>query len=118
VIFGDGQQTMDFVYITDIARANILAAHADVDDEVLNVGSGTETSLNDLAEALKDVMGSDVPTEYGPERAANPVPRRLADTSRARELLGFEASVDLRTGLEALVSWWHSVRADRDERLA
>ena len=49
VIFGDGKQTMDFVYVEDIARANILAAQADVTDEVFNIASGTETSLNELA---------------------------------------------------------------------
>src|SRR6201995_2975615 len=60
VIYGDGSQTMDFVYVEDIARANILAATADVTDEVFNVASGVETSLLELAQALLDVMGSDL----------------------------------------------------------
>lgn len=115
VIFGDGTQTMDFVYATDIARANILAAHADVTDEVFNIASGSETSLNELAAALCRRMGSDLQPEYGPERSVNPVPRRLADTSRARDLLGFEAKIDLDAGLRDLVDWWQSVRADRPE---
>jgi UDP-glucose 4-epimerase len=106
VIFGDGLQTMDFIYVTDIARANVLAAHADVDDEVFNVASGTETSLNDLANELAKVMGSDLQPEYAAERSVNPVPRRLADTSKARELLGFSAEVDLEAGLRDLVDWW------------
>ncbi len=59
-IFGDGQQTMDFVYTDDIARANLLAAESDVTDEVFNIGSGTETSLLDLAEALLSAMDSDL----------------------------------------------------------
>ena len=83
LIFGDGTQTMDFVYATDIARANVLAAQADVTDDVFNIASGTETSLNDLAAALCEVMGSDLAPEYGPERSVNPVPRRLADISRS-----------------------------------
>lgn len=112
LIFGDGQQTMDFIYVTDIARANVLAAQADVSDEVFNIASATETSLNDLAAALSRVMGSTLAPEYGPERAVNPVPRRLADVSRARDLLGFEAQVDLDTGLRDLVTWWRSVRED------
>ena len=79
------------------------------------MASGTETSLDELAAALRRVMGSDVGPEYGPERSVNPVPRRLADTSRARDVLGFEAEVDLEAGLRDLVAWWRSVRADRPE---
>jgi UDP-glucose 4-epimerase len=106
LIFGDGTQTMDFVYATDIARANVLAAHAAATDEVFNIASATETSLNDLAAALLRVMGSDLEPEYGPERKVNAVPRRLADVSAARDRLGFEAEVDLDAGLRALVAWW------------
>lgn len=106
LIFGDGKQTMDFIYATDIARANILAARSDVTDEVFNIASASETSLNDLANALTRVMGSDLEPEYGPERAVNPVQRRLADVDAARERLGFEAEVDLDTGLRDLVAWW------------
>src|ERR1043165_1814149 len=93
LIFGDGTQTMDFVYVEDIARANVLAAKANVTDEVVNIASGTETSLKELAEALLHVMGSDLSPDYGPERKVNPVPRRLADVRKARRLLGFEACV-------------------------
>ncbi|NHC38170.1 NAD-dependent epimerase/dehydratase family protein [Scytonema millei] len=106
LIFGDGKQTMDFVYIEDIARANILAAQADVTDEVFNIASGVESSLNDLAYSLARVMGSDLQPEYGAERKVNPVQRRLADPSKARELLGFEAQVSLEEGLRRLVKWW------------
>ena len=106
LIFGDGKQTMDFVYIEDIARANILAAKADVTDEVFNIASGVESSLNDLAYSLARVMGADLPPEYGAERKVNPVQRRLADVSKARELLGFEAQVSLEEGLRRLVKWW------------
>jgi UDP-glucose 4-epimerase len=115
IIFGDGSQTMDFVHVADIARANLLAATSAVSDEVFNVASGTETSLDELATALAKVMGSDLRPVYGPERAVNPVPRRLADTTRAREVLGFEAGVDLETGLRGLVEWWRSVRDARPE---
>jgi UDP-glucose 4-epimerase len=111
LIFGDGKQTMDFVYAPDIARANILAAEADVSDEVFNVASGVETSLNDLAYALMRAMDVDMPLEYGPERKVNPVPRRLADTSTAREKLGFVAQVGLEDGLRDLVVWWKSQKS-------
>ncbi len=106
IIFGDGAQTMDFVYIEDVARSNILAAASPVSDEVFNVASGVETSLNDLAKTLLNVMGADLNVEYGPERKVNPVPRRLADTEKARRMLGFEADVSLEEGLRRLVKWW------------
>ncbi len=108
LIFGAGTQTMDFVYAEDIARANILAAKADVTDQVVNIASGTETSLKELADALLQVMGSDLSPAYGPERKVNPVPRRLADVSKAKRLLGFETRVPLETGLRRLVAWWQA----------
>ncbi len=106
LIFGNGKQTMDFVYIEDIARANILAAKADVTDEVFNIASGVETSLNELAHSLAKVMESNVKPEYGPERKVNSVQRRLADVSKAKQMLGFEAQVSLEEGLRRLVTWW------------
>jgi UDP-glucose 4-epimerase len=111
VIFGDGSQTMDFVHVRDVARANILAATAPVTDTVLNVASGTATSLRDLAGALLRAMGSDLPIEHGPVRPVNGVAHRRAETSAARELIGFQAEVSLAAGLRELVRWW---RAQRD----
>ena len=110
LILGDGKTTMDFVYIEDVARSNILALQSDLADDVFNVASGTETSLNGLAAALLKVMGSDLEPEYGPERKVNPVSRRLADTTRAEKLLGFKAQVGLEEGLSRLVSWWQANR--------
>ncbi|MFY9976444.1 MAG: NAD-dependent epimerase/dehydratase family protein, partial [Chromatiaceae bacterium] len=106
VIFGDGHQTMDFVYIEDVARANVLAAKADVTDEVFNVASGTETSLRQLAEMLSRVMGADLDLEFQAARKVNPVQRRLADVVKALRLIGFESTVPLEEGLERLVDWW------------
>ena len=112
LILGDGTQTMDFVYVDDVARANIAAATAPVSDEVFNVACGVETSLRGLADALLRVMGSDLEPEFGPERKVNPVSRRLADTSAARDELGFVAEVDLDEGLRRLVDWWRSEQGD------
>lgn len=113
VILGDGSQTMDFVFVEDVARANVLAAQAVVSDEVVNVASGTETSLRELAELLLMVMDAEgLGIEFGPERNVNPVPRRLADTSKAERLLGFRAKIDLEEGLRRLVGWWHRERRD------
>ena len=112
LIFGDGAQTMDFVYTTDIARANILAARSDITEGVYNVAAGEETSLLGLAQALLRAMDSDLSVEHGPDRAVNGVVRRLADTSAARTDLGFESRVGLEEGLRELVEWW---RPQRDE---
>ncbi|MGD0041326.1 MAG: GDP-mannose 4,6-dehydratase, partial [Isosphaeraceae bacterium] len=111
LILGDGQQTMDFVFTEDIARANLLAAASDVTDAVFNIGSGTETSLVELAEALQRVMGSRLPLEFGPPRGVNGVARRLADISQARQRLGWKPEVDLDEGLRRLVAWWRSERS-------
>ncbi len=112
LIFGDGAQTMDFAFTTDIARANLLAAASGVTEGVYNVASGTESSLLELAQTLLRVMGSDLAVEHGPERAVNGVARRLADTSAAMRDLGFKAEVDLEEGLRALVEWWRPLRAE------
>ncbi len=98
LIFGDGRQTMDFIYIDDIARANVLALQSDHVDEVFNVASGAETSLNDLAAALARVMGSDLAPVHGPERSVNPVPRRLASIDKAQRMLGFSGQRRRRAG--------------------
>ncbi|MER6029958.1 NAD-dependent epimerase/dehydratase family protein [Streptomyces sp. NPDC001851] len=111
VILGDGTQTMDFVDVRDIARANVLAAESDLTDEVFNVASGTETSLRELADGLLEAMGAEgLEPVHGPARAVNGVTRRLADTTRAAERLGFTARIDLRTGLRDLVEWWRAER--------
>jgi UDP-glucose 4-epimerase len=111
LIFGDGMQTMDFVHVADIARANIAAAHADVSDRVYNIASQTETSLLDLAHALAAAMGSTCEPHHHAERAVNPVPRRLADISAAVADLGWRPEIDLQTGLSSLVEWWRAEQA-------
>jgi UDP-glucose 4-epimerase len=112
LIFGDGRQTMDFVCVPDVARANVLAAGSDVFEGNYNIGSGAETSLIELAEALLRAMGSGLDVEYGPARPVNSVVRRLADTSAAKRDFGFEAEIGLEAGLKLLVDWWRPLRAE------
>lgn len=109
VIFGDGTTTMDLVFVDDVARANVAAARAAATDVVCNVGTGAETSLRGLADALVRAMGSDVEPVHAPERSVNPVPRRLASVAAAEQLLGFRADVGLDDGLRRLVAWWRAV---------
>jgi UDP-glucose 4-epimerase len=108
VIHGDGDETMDFVFVDDVARANVLAATSAATDVVCNVASGVETSLDELAAALIAAMGADlVPTHEAGRLRASP-PRRVADLTRARELLGWRPEVDLQLGLERLIAWWRN----------
>jgi UDP-glucose 4-epimerase len=118
IIMGDGFQTMDFVHVRDIARANVLAAHADVSDQVYNVASGTETSLNDLAKTLLEVMGSSLTPVHEPARKVNPVARRLASTQKAEAQLGFRAQISMEEGLRDLVTWWQSSRQQQRSDVA
>ena len=106
LIHGDGTQTMDFIYVDDIARANLMAANSSLTDDVLNIGTGTETSLTELASVLGRVMGVDRAPEYGPARKAVPVWKQVADVRKAKRQIGFEAKVSLEEGLRELVQWW------------
>lgn len=111
IIFGDGLQTMDMIHVTDVARANLLAAQADASDVVFNVATQTETSLLDLARELASAMGRpDLTPIHQEARAVNPVPRRLGSARRAEEQLGFVAKVSPADGIGELVDWWRAAR--------
>ena len=115
-IFGDGQTSMDFVYVEDVARANILAAKSDIVDEVFNIASGAETTLLELLQTLLKVTGqTKVQPEFLPERNVNPVPRRLADVTKAEKKLGFRTRVGLEEGLRRLVGWRRQVISGRHD---
>ncbi|MEV4900718.1 NAD-dependent epimerase/dehydratase family protein [Citricoccus sp. NPDC055426] len=110
LIYGDGSNAVDFVTTEDVTRANLLAAVSPITAGVYHVASGTEVSLQDLAEALLRVMGSDLPVEYVTERTSKSVERQLADTSAVARDLGFHATIGLDEGLHQLVEWWRSLR--------
>jgi UDP-glucose 4-epimerase len=111
LILGDGLQTMDFVHVEDIARANLLAAEADVTDDVFNIAAGEETSLLELAHKMLAAMDSDLVPEHGEARKVNAVTRRLADVTAARQRLGWKAEIGLDEGLRGLVEWWRAEQA-------
>ena len=104
-IFGDGSQSMDFVYIEDVARANLAGLVADVSDEVFNVGTGVQTTLTQLCHLLLKIHGSNLQPEYHEARKVNNVQARRATTDKAERMLNFKANVDLESGLRALVEW-------------
>ncbi len=108
LIYGDGKQTMDFIYVEDVARANILALKKDVTDKVFNIASGEETSLEELCRLLLEVMESDLKPKHislPKERKNVEVKRRLADISKTRKELGFEVKTPLKDGLKKLCTW-------------
>ena len=114
IIFGDGLQTMDFIDVRDVARANIAAALAPASDQSFNIASGTEVSLRQLAQALLITMDrADLSIVYETARSVNPVERRLASIDKSKRLLNFEAQIGLDQGLRDLVEWWQQERTRR-----
>ena len=106
IVFGKGDAAMDFTFISDVARANVMALESDASDVWLNVATGIDTSLLDLAKLMLDLMGRpDLGLEFAEERKVNPVKRRQGGTKKAKELLGFTSEVDLRAGLRQLIAW-------------
>ncbi|MHC3381357.1 NAD-dependent epimerase/dehydratase family protein [Haloarcula sp. H-GB5] len=97
---GDGTQTRDFVHVDDVVRANLLAATTDAVGRPFNVGTGRSVTINELAETVRDVVGSDIAIEHVPGRA-NDIQQSEADLGDAGELLGYEPTLSLREGLEA-----------------
>jgi len=111
LIFGDGAQSMDFVFVGDVARANVLAAQSDVTDEVFNVGTGTQTSLSQLCDLLLQLTDSSLRPERREARQVANVQARRAGVEKAARLLDFRANVSLQEGLQELIRWRHSVKA-------
>jgi UDP-glucose 4-epimerase len=111
-IFGDGSQSMDFVYVDDVARANVAGLVADVTDEVFNVGMGIQTTLNELCHLLLKVTGSHLKPEYHEARKVNNVQARCATTAKAEKMLGFRAHVGLEAGLKSLIRWRDQTRLE------
>jgi UDP-glucose 4-epimerase len=117
LIFGDGRQSMDFVHVLDVARANLLAAKAPVTDAVFNVGTGVETTLVELAGRLAKAMGRPcLRPAFQSERAINAVRRRLADIEAAYKELSFAAEIALEDGLRDLARWWQAARVGSGAR--
>ena len=104
VIFGDGSQVYDFIYIDDVAEANVLGMKAGCADENFNIGMGTGTSINELVSILLELTGSSLTPEYRPE-AQSFVTHRIGSTEKAAALLGFRATTPLREGLAKVVAW-------------
>ena len=100
---GDGDQTRDFIFVTDLVQANVLAATTQETGIAFNVGTGESVSILELAEIVREVTDADSEIVHGPPREGD-IDHSRADISRAREVLGFEPTVDLRDGLQRTVA--------------
>jgi UDP-glucose 4-epimerase len=109
-IFGDGAQSMDFIYVRDVARANRFALQSEIADEVFNVGTGVQTSLNQLCQILLLLTGSPLQPDYRAPRNVANISARQAAILKAEKLLGFRAMVDLEQGLRGLIGWRESLK--------
>lgn len=111
-IFGDGTQTRDFVYIDDNIEATVQALLSDkTDGEVLNIGTGRPTTILDLAERVKEMVGKpSVEIKHTPPRASGEVRHRFPDVSKLKKLLGYHARTSLDEGLKKTIEW-HSKRS-------
>ena len=103
VIFGDGSQTRDFVYVSDVVEALVSAAHVkSVNRQIINIGSGIERSIDDVVDKIESVTGKKAHRLYNKEKQSG-VPRLVADISRAQTLLGFRPLVSLSAGLKRIL---------------
>jgi len=103
-VYGDGEQTRDFTYVADTVEANLLALSAPVTGGLFNIGGGSRVSVNEILRTLEGVLGRAIRRETHPEQPGD-VRHTWADTTRARDLLGFTPRVSLRAGLEQQVAW-------------
>jgi UDP-glucose 4-epimerase len=116
VIYGDGSQAYDFVYVGDCAAANVGAMKADTTDRFYNVGTGVRTTIKELAALILDITGARVGVRYEPAEPAFVV-NRIGSPDRAREELGFEAKVKLEDGLRAVIEWRRMHKAQIENRV-
>jgi nucleoside-diphosphate-sugar epimerase len=107
IIFGDGEQTRDFIYVSDTVQGNILAAESEKSKgEVFNIGYGKETSINALAKYILKIAGKeDLTPVYQSGRAAD-FRRCIADIRKARDVLNFSPKVNFENGLKKTINWW------------
>ena len=115
-IMGDGSEAFDFIAVEDCGLANVCAMKSDAVDINYNVGTGKRTSLKELATLLLELTGCDKPIIYAPRSQATLVRNRIGDPARASRDIGFNATIDLRDGLQRLIEWRAGHKAEVSER--
>jgi len=104
IVYGDGSQAYDFIYVTDVAMANICALTSSATDSFYNVGAGTKTSIKELTQTILKIYSSDKEIEYKPTGQTF-VTNRVGSTVKARKELGFSYKLELEQGLRLLIDW-------------
>lgn len=108
-IEGDGNQSRDFTYVANVVEGNLLAAKSDAaDGKALNLACGERTTINQLYQAMQEVLGKDIPAKHGPPRKGD-VRHSQADISRARKLLGYRPRIGFEEGLRLTLDWYASI---------
>jgi UDP-glucose 4-epimerase len=111
VVYGDGSQAYDFVYVADCGRANVCAMKAETTDSFYNVGMGVRTTIKELAELIMEVTGSNLKIQYEPGGTTF-VKNRVGCPKKAAAELGFKAEIGLREGLHKLIEWRNAHKDD------
>ena len=119
IVYGDGSQEFDFIYVSDVARANVKAMQSEATDRFYNVGSGQGTTIKAITEMILDLTGSNLPIQYEPAGQTF-VTKRIGDPEQAARDLGFRSSIELRDGLKRLIEWRqnHKEQVDAQRALA
>jgi UDP-glucose 4-epimerase len=107
-INGTGEQTCDYVYVGDVARANVLALEGDPPSGAYNIGTGMETNVNELYELLRDISGRNLPARHGPAKPGEQL-RSSIDPASAGRVLGWRAEVELAAGLEETLKFFGAI---------
>ena len=108
ILYGDGSQTRDFVHVHDVAEANLLAAESKISGEIVNVGSGKATAMNEVVEEINRLVEKKLEPIYMPNPIHGYVYHTLADTEKARQLLDFKPKISVKEGIGQLVSYYNS----------
>lgn len=104
-VYGDGQQTRDLTYVSDVVEANMLAMSAALPGEVVNIGGGSQITLRGLISRTEEIMGKKVRVRYAEEQKGD-ARNTLADISRARRILKWTPGVGIDQGLRSYVEWF------------
>jgi len=113
MIFEDGEQSRDFVHVSDIVQANLLALETDKGDyQTMNIGTGRATSVKEISLLLAKGLGKDISPEIVGKYREGDIRHCVADISRAKKTLGYQPKVDLETGLVELLDWVRNQEAD------
>lgn len=108
VVYGDGEQTRDFVYVGDVAKANVMAIENSIGENVLNIGTGVETSINQLVDILKKIINPSIEKKYASARQGEQK-RSVIDSTLARRSLKWQPEVSMTDGLIKTFEYFKSI---------